>query len=150
MSEQSTQRPAVIAALNSFIDQLLADPVTAAVAHDGNWSAHSNGLGAYIMLIQHVHAEDPQAVLDTLASRFGGTFVPGGSLSGGRIWHELETTFEGVQLELKLAAPGMSAEDALRARVAELEQQLAGKSAVAPSAEPIAVRTLADAQGGAA
>jgi hypothetical protein len=145
MSEQSTQRPAVIAALDSLVDTLLANPLTAPLAQDGNWSVHSNHLGAFIRLIQHVHSEAPETVLDAVRTTFGGDFTAGGSLSGGLIWHELATEWAGTKLDFSLAAPGMSAEEALRARVAELEQQLA----VQPT-EPIAVRPLADAQGGAA
>ncbi|CAG6392731.1 hypothetical protein NMG29_06445 [Streptomyces cocklensis] len=145
MSEQSIQRPTVVAVFDAFIEELLADPVTAPLTHDANWSMRSSSLGSYIQVIQHVHAEDPQAVLSAVAWRFGGEFAVGGPASPGTVWHELETTWEGVQLTLKLAAPGMSAEDALRARVAELEQQLAAGT----PPEPAAVRTLADAQGGA-
>lgn len=127
MFEQLTERPAIITALNSLIDQLLANPVTAVLMPEGNWSIRNNGLGASITVLQHVHVDEPQRVLDVVASTFGGTFTVQGPANHGYVWHELETTWQGVRLEFKLAAPGLSAEDTLRARVAELESQLAAQ-----------------------
>jgi len=128
LSEQPTERPAIIAAFDSLIDTLLADPLTAPLAHDGNWSMHSNGLGSFIRLIQHVHAADPQSVLDSVTATFGGELVPDGPAGEGQVWHKATTHWQGAQLDFTLAAPGLSAEETLRARVAELERQLVAQA----------------------
>jgi hypothetical protein len=136
-STTPAQPPAAIAALGDLAGQLLANPLTAGLVHGGTWSA-SMSLDPYVMVIRQVDADDPQAVLDAVAALVGGTFVAGHSLGDGQIWHELEMTWKGVRLELKLAAPGMSAEDALRDRVAELEQQLAAtQQPEPPASDPV-------------
>lgn len=131
MPEQDIERPAAIAALNSLVDQLLADPITAQLPHCGNWSVRSYANDESITVIQHIASDDPQVVLDALAARLDATFTPGDTAGSGRVWHELDTTWDGVQLRLKLAAPGVSAEEQLRERVAELEAELATKVATA-------------------
>ncbi|WP_435173251.1 hypothetical protein [Actinacidiphila sp. bgisy145] len=133
MSDQPTERPAVIAAFDSLIDTLLANPVLAPLAHDGNWTVHSNSLGAFIRLLQHVHAADPQSVLDSVTATFGGKLVPDGPAGEGQVWHKATTHWQGAQLDFTLAAPGLSTEETLRARVAELEQQLAAQQLAAPT-----------------
>lgn len=129
MPEQSTQRPAAFTALATFIDHLLSNPQTAHLAAGGIWGVQPGRLHReQISLIQHVESDDPQGALDCLAHDLGGTFTPDGPAGDDHIWHVMAVKWQGVGVELKLAAPGLSPEAQLRVRVAELEAELAAKA----------------------
>lgn len=128
MSDQSTQRPAAFTALVALIDHLLSDPRTAHLAKGGIWGIQpGRHHREQISLIQHIESDDPQAVLDYLSTTLGGTFAPDGPAGEAYIWNVMAIKWQGASVELKLAAPGLSAEEQLRARVAELEAELAAR-----------------------
>jgi hypothetical protein len=123
MSEQSTQRPPRIAALVSLVDHLLADPLTAHLAHGGIWQADS----ASVSLINHVEHDDPQGTLHAVEAALGAEFVPGRQYREDLIEYQIKGMWDGIPAHMHLVAPGVPVEEQLRRRVAELEAALAEK-----------------------
>lgn len=113
------QRPEVFTVLLDLVDYLLSDPRTAHLAEGGLWDVASKK----ITLIDHVEGDDPQAVLEKLQRHLDGEFVAERPTGDGLVWHDLITDWQGIRVKLTLAAPGVSVEQQLRERIAELEAE---------------------------